>query len=324
MNQLWLVVPCYNEEEVLPETSSQLQVIMKKLIVKNKISTESRIAFVNDGSKDTTWKIIQQLTESNELFVGINLARNRGHQNALLAGLMTAKNYADCVISLDADLQDDVKVIEKFLDAYAAGNDIVYGVRSARETDTFFKRFTAEGFYKVMQFLGVDIIYNHADYRLMSKRALEGLAEFNEVNLFLRGIVPQIGYPSTTVEYERHDRAAGKSKYPLKKMLAFAFEGITSFTIAPIRIATVLGGLAFMISLIMLIYCIVVHFMGKTVSGWASLSVSIWALGGLQLLMLGVVGEYVGKVYLEAKHRPKYIIESIIYNRNKLKKEKRS
>nr|WP_302598530.1 glycosyltransferase family 2 protein [uncultured Cellulosilyticum sp.] len=323
MNQLWLVVPCYNEEEVLPETSSQLQIIMKKLMMKNKISKESRIAFVNDGSKDNTWKIIQKLTETNEIFVGINLARNRGHQNALLAGLMTAKTYADCVISLDADLQDDVGVIEKFVDAYVAGNDVVYGVRSARETDTFFKRFTAESFYKIMHFLGVDIVYNHADYRLMSKRALEGLAEFDEVNLFLRGIVPQIGYPSTTVEYERHERLAGKSKYPLKKMLAFAFEGITSFTIAPIRIATILGGLAFMISMIMLLYCLVVHFMGKTVSGWASLSVSIWALGGLQLLMLGVVGEYVGKVYLEAKHRPKYIIESIIYHRNKLTKEKR-
>lgn len=323
MNQLWLVVPCYNEEEVLPETSSQLQIIMKKLMMKNKISKESRIAFVNDGSKDNTWKIIQKLTETNEIFVGINLARNRGHQNALLAGLMTAKTYADCVISLDADLQDDVGVIEKFVDAYVAGNDVVYGVRSARETDTFFKRFTAESFYKIIHFLGVDIVYNHADYRLMSKRALEGLAEFDEVNLFLRGIVPQIGYPSTTVEYERHERLAGKSKYPLKKMLAFAFEGITSFTIAPIRIATILGGLAFMISMIMLLYCLVVHFMGKTVSGWASLSVSIWALGGLQLLMLGVVGEYVGKVYLEAKHRPKYIIESIIYHRNKLTKEKR-
>lgn len=323
MNQLWLVVPCYNEEEVLPETSSQLQIIMRKLMVKNKISKESRIAFINDGSKDNTWKIIQQLAETNEIFVGINLARNRGHQNALLAGLMTAKTYADCVISLDADLQDDVNVIEKFVDAYAAGNDIVYGVRSARETDTFFKRFTAESFYKVMQFLGVDIIYNHADYRLMSKRALEGLAEFDEVNLFLRGIVPQIGYPSITVEYERHERVAGKSKYPLKKMLAFAFEGITSFTIAPIRIATVLGGFAFMVSLIMLLYCIVVHFMGKTVSGWASLSVSIWALGGLQLLMLGVVGEYVGKVYLETKHRPKYIIESIIHNGSNLTKMER-
>ena len=193
MNQLWLVVPCYNEEEVLPETSSQLQIIMKKLMMKNKISKESRIAFVNDGSKDNTWKIIQKLTETNEIFVGINLARNRGHQNALLAGLMTAKTYADCVISLDADLQDDVGVIEKFVDAYVAGNDVVYGVRSARETDTFFKRFTAESFYKIMHFLGVDIVYNHADYRLMSKRALEGLAEFDEVNLFLRGIVPQIG-----------------------------------------------------------------------------------------------------------------------------------
>lgn len=316
MNCLWLVVPCYNEEEILPETSSQLQVVMKKLIVKKKVSKESRIAFVNDGSKDKTWQIIKELTQKNEMFVGINLARNRGHQNALLAGLMTAKEHADSVISLDADLQDDVNVIEKFVDAYAKGNDIVYGVRSSRATDTFFKRFTAESFYKIMRFLGVEVVFNHADYRLMSKRALEGLAEFDEVNLFLRGIVPQIGYPWTTVEYERHERLAGESKYPLKKMLAFALEGITSFTITPIRIATLLGGIAFIVSISMLIYCIVVHFMGKTVSGWASLGVSIWALGGLQLLMLGIVGEYVGKVYLETKHRPKYIIESIIYHQD--------
>ncbi len=314
MNCLWLVIPCYNEEEILHETASQLHVVMKNLMAKHKIAHSSRIAFVNDGSKDHTWQMIKALTEKDALFVGVNLARNRGHQNALLAGLTIAKNHADSVISMDADLQDDVGVVEKFVDAYAAGNDIVYGVRASRKTDTFFKRFTAESFYKVMRFLGVEVVFNHADYRLMSKRALEGLMQFGEVNLFLRGIVPQIGYPYTTVAYERHERIAGESKYPLKKMIAFALEGITSFTIKPLRIATLLGGIAFLVSIGMLIYCLAVRFMGDTVSGWTSLSVSIWALGGLQLLMLGIVGEYIGKIYLETKHRPKYIIESIVYH----------
>lgn len=314
MNHLWLVIPCYNEEEVLRETASQLKIIMEDLMAKKKIASESRIAFVNDGSKDHTWQLINALTKENELFVGINLTRNRGHQNALLAGLMVAREHADSVISLDADLQDNVHIIEQFIDAYTAGNDIVYGVRSSRKTDTLFKRFTAEGFYKMMHFLGVEVVFNHADYRLMSKRALEGLMRFDEVNLFLRGIVPQIGYPSTTISYERQKRTAGESKYPVRKIIAFALEGITSFTIKPLRIATLLGGLAFLVSIGMLSYCLAVHFMGKTVSGWASLSISIWALGGLQLLMLGIVGEYIGKIYLETKHRPKYIIESIIYH----------
>lgn len=315
MNRLWLVVPCYNEEAVLPETARQLQLILNKLIIKKKIDIDSHIAFINDGSQDQTWTIIKNLATHNKTFVGINLSRNRGHQNALLAGLMSAKEYADCIISLDADLQDDVNVIEDFIDAYLTGYDIVYGVRSARQTDTFFKKHTAEGFYKLMKFIGVEIVFNHADYRLMSKRAVEGLAEFDEVNLFLRGIIPQIGYPATTVFYERHKRLAGESKYPLKKMLAFAFEGITSFTIKPMRLATLLGGISFLVSIVMLIYCLVVHYLNQTVSGWASLSVSIWALGGLQLLMLGIVGEYIGKIYLETKHRPKYIIESMIYQK---------
>lgn len=311
-NTIWLVIPCYNEEQVLPETSKRLLTIMTDMQKSGKISKESRIAFVNDGSKDKTWEMIQELCQKNNMFSGICLSRNRGHQNALLAGLMTAKEHADAVISLDADLQDDVQVIEKFVDEYLAGSDVVYGVRSSRATDTFFKRFTAEGFYKLMKFMGVDIVFNHADYRLMSKRALEGLSEFDEVNLFLRGIVPQIGYKSAIVEYERQERFAGESKYPLKKMLAFAFDGITSFSIRPLRISLTLGMLSCLVSLCMLVYCVVVYFAGKTVSGWASLGVSIWALGGLQLVMLGIIGEYVGKCYLESKNRPRYIIENVI------------
>ena len=247
------------------------------------------------------------------MFVGINLTRNRGHQNALLAGLMTAKKYADMVISMDADLQDDPEVIEKFIDKYEEGYDIVYGVRASRNKDTFFKKFTAESFYKIMQMLGVEIVFNHADCRLMSKRALEGLERFDEVNLFIRGVVPQIGYPSTIVEYDRNERFAGESKYPLRKMLSFATEGITSFSIRPIRFITSLGVLTFLISLILLVYFFVQYFIGNTVQGWATIAVSVWALGGLQILSIGIIGEYVGKTYLETKNRPKYILESVLY-----------
>jgi glycosyltransferase involved in cell wall biosynthesis len=310
MFKLWLVVPCYNEEEVLPETAKRLDIIISGLMEKGKIAPESRICFVNDGSKDKTWEIIGSLYNEKPVFAGVNLARNRGHQNALLAGLMFARNYADAVISLDADLQDDVAAIEKFVDEYLNGSDIVYGVRSSRSSDSFFKRSSAESFYKLMKFMGVDIVFNHADYRLMSKRALDALSQFEEVNLFLRGIAPQIGYKTSTVEYVRAERFAGESKYPLKKMLAFAFEGITSFSVKPLRIATILGCGAFFISLLMLLYVLIQFFSGNTVSGWASLGVSIWALGGLQLLMIGIVGEYIGKVYMEAKHRPKFIIEA--------------
>jgi glycosyltransferase involved in cell wall biosynthesis len=310
MFKLWLVIPCYNEEEVLPETSRRLEAIISALVNNGKIAPESRICFVNDGSKDKTWDIISRLYNENPLFAGLNLARNRGHQNALLAGLMFARKHADAVISLDADLQDDVAAIEKFVDEYLSGSDIVYGVRCSRSSDSFFKRSTAQNFYKLMKFMGVDIVYNHADYRLMSRRALDALSQFEEVNLFLRGIAPQIGFKTSTVEYVRAERFAGESKYPLKKMLAFAFEGITSFSVKPLRIATILGCGAFFISLIMLLYVLVQFFSGNTVSGWASLGVSIWALGGLQLLMTGIVGEYIGKVYLESKHRPRYIIES--------------
>lgn len=290
---------------------------MNELINKGKVSKNSKIAMVNDGSKDKTWEIISKLHQENNLFTGINLSRNKGHQNALLAGLMTAKKYADITISLDADLQDDIKVIEKFVDKYIEGYDIVYGVRSSRNKDTFFKKFTAESFYKFMQVLGVDIVYNHADYRLMSKRTLDALENYQEVNLFLRGIVPQIGFQSTSVEYERNERFAGESKYPLKKMISFAFEGITSFSVKPIRFITNMGILIFAVSIIMLIYFLIQHFTDNTVSGWSSIIVSIWALGGLQLLSIGIIGEYIGKIYLETKNRPKYIIESILNDTSK-------
>ena len=309
---LYLVIPCYNEEAVLHETAKQLLEKMNSMFDRGMISRESKIMFVNDGSRDKTWEIIQELHESNPIYSGVKLSRNKGHQNALLAGLMTAKEKADMTISLDADLQDDVDVIDKMVEKYYEGNDVVYGVRSARDTDTFFKKFTAEGFYKIMQAMGVEIVFNHADYRLMSKRALEGLSEFREVNLFLRGIVPLIGYKSDIVTYERHERFAGESKYPLKKMLAFATDGITSFSIKPIRMITTCGFLIFAVSILMLLYFLVVHFMGKTVHGWTSTIVSIWAIGGLQLLAIGIVGEYIGKIYLETKARPKYIIETVL------------
>lgn len=309
---LYLVIPCYNEEEVLPETSRQLLLKMQSMLERGMISDKSRIMFVNDGSKDRTWEIIEGLHASNPIYSGVKLSRNRGHQNALLAGLMTAKEKADMVISLDADLQDDVDVIDRMVEEYYAGHDVVYGVRSARKTDTFFKRFTAEGFYKLMAAMGVEIVFNHADYRLMSRRALEGLAQYKEVNLFLRGIVPQIGYPSATVTYERHERFAGESKYPLKKMLAFATDGITSLSIKPIRLITSCGVLIFAVSLLMLLYSVIQHFLGHTVAGWTSMIVSIWAIGGLQLLAIGIVGEYIGKIYLETKERPKYIIETVL------------
>lgn len=308
MKTIWLVIPCYNEEDVLPETARQLKDIMADLIQRQKISMDSKIAFVNDGSKDTTWQIIKKLHNENPLFTGINLAHNRGHQNALLAGLMTAKEYADATISLDADLQDDVMVIEKFIDKYYEGCDIVYGVRSSRKTDTVFKRTTAQGFYKFMRFMGVDIVEDHADYRLMSKVALQGLEKFKEVNLFLRGIVPMIGYKTDIVTYERHERFAGESKYPLKKMLAFAIDGITSLSVKPIRFITSIGMVLFLISILMIAYFGAVYLAGHVVPGWTTIVISIWGIGGLQLLAIGVVGEYIGKIYLESKERPRYIV----------------
>lgn len=312
MDILYLVVPCYNEEEVLPETSKQLRTKMQSLMEKGKISRESRIVFVNDGSKDRTWQIIEELHGEDDIFQGVKLSRNKGHQNALLAGLMTVKDKCDMTISLDADLQDDIDAIDEMVDKYHEGCDIVYGVRNARDTDTAFKRKTAEGYYKVIKFLGADIVYNHADYRLMSRRALEGLESFKEVNLFLRGVVPMIGYKSDSVYYARKERFAGESKYPLKKMLAFAWEGITSLSIKPIRMIMTLGSIIFLISLIMLIYFLIRHAMGATAVGWTSTVVSIWAIGGLQLLAIGIIGEYIGKVYLETKERPKFIVEKYL------------
>mgnify|MGYP000903102569 FL=1 len=310
---IWLVIPCYNEQEVLPETSRQLEEIMRGLIKKDKISDKSKIAFVNDGSKDNTWNIITDLHEKNPMFTGINLAHNKGHQNALLAGLMTAKDYADAAISLDADLQDDVGVIEQFIDKFNEGKDVVYGVRSTRATDTVFKRSTAHAFYKLMKAMGADTLQDHADYRLMSKRALEGLAKYKEVNLFLRGIVPMIGYETDAVYYERHERFAGESKYPLKKMLSFAVDGITSCSVKPIRMITSLGTLVFTISIVMLIYFLIVWLLGHTVQGWTTIVISLWGIGGLILLSLGIIGEYVGKIYMEVKERPRFIIEKLLY-----------
>jgi len=307
-----MVIPCYNEQEVLPETSRRLKEVMYGLMEKGKISKDSKVLFVNDGSRDATWSLIEELHEEDRLFAGLKLSRNKGHQNALLAGLMTAKEHADVTISMDADLQDDVGVIEKFMDKYYEGCDIVYGVRSSRKKDTFFKKFTAQGFYKMMLAMGVDIVYNHADCRLMSKRSLYDLEQFKEVNLFLRGIVPLIGYKSEVVTYERNERFAGESKYPLKKMLAFAMDGITSFSIRPIRMITTLGFLIFAGSILMLIYSLVQHFLGNTISGWTSTIVSIWAIGGLQILSIGVIGEYIGKIYMETKARPKFIVEEFL------------
>lgn len=310
---LYIVVPCYKEEAVLPETSKRLREKLRALMDAGKISEKSRVMFVNDGSADRTWPIIRELHEKEpEIFSGVNLSRNRGHQNALLAGLLTAVNYADMIISMDADLQDDVNAVDAMVDAYHEGYEIVYGVRSKRETDTFFKRFTAEGFYKLMKALGVDIVFNHADYRLMSRRAVEGLAQFTEVNLFLRGIVPQIGYRWTTVSYERAERFAGESKYPLKKMIAFAADGITSFSVKPIRLVFSAGVVVFLVSLVMLLYALVAKLLGHTSVGWTSLMGSIWLIGGIQLLSLGVVGEYIGKIYNETKRRPRFIIESVL------------
>lgn len=313
MCKIYLAIPCYNEEEVLPETSRQLKEKMTALMASGKISEESRVVFINDGSKDKTWEIISQLHEQDKLFQGIKLSRNRGHQNALLAGLMTLREKCDAVISLDADLQDDINAIDAMVDKFSnEGCDIVYGVRSARKTDTFFKKTTAEGFYKIMAKMGVETVYNHADYRLMSRRALEGLSEFGEVNLFLRGIVPMVGYKSDVVYYERNERFAGESKYPLKKMLAFATEGITSLSIKPIRFITTMGMLIFGVSILMLIYFLIRHFTGHTVTGWTSIAVSVWAIGGLQLLAIGIIGEYIGKIYLETKNRPRFIIETYL------------
>ncbi len=309
---LYMVIPCYNEEEVLEETTRQLVPKLHGLMERGEISKKSRILYVNDGSKDRTWELIAGFHKEYDCVSGINLSRNRGHQNAVLAGLMYAKDHCDAAISMDADLQDDIHAIDEMVDKFNAGIDVVYGVRSSRKKDSFFKKFTAEGFYKIMKWMGVDIVFNHADYRLMSKRVLQQMEQYKEVNLFLRGIVPLIGYPSDTVYYERQERFAGESKYPLKKMLSFAFDGITSFSVKPIRFILSLGMVIFLISVGILIYSIVRHYLGATVLGWSSLMVSIWALGGLQLFAIGLIGEYIGKMYLETKARPRFAIQEIL------------
>ena len=309
--KLYLVIPCYNEQEVLLQTAKCTKEKLCSLIESGKISDQSKICFVDDGSKDTTWEIIERLCAEDAIFCGVKLSRNRGHQNALLAGLMSVKDLCDVAISLDADLQDDVNAIDAMIDKYNEGNDVVYGVRSSRKNDRAFKRGTARAFYRLMRFMGVELVYDHADYRLMSQRALCALESFKEVNLFLRGLVPLIGFKSATVEYVRSPRFAGKSKYPLKKMMSFAFEGVTSMSIKPIRMISVIGFFIFIASLGMLSYSLVQHFMGNTVEGWTSIVVSVWAIGGLQLLAIGVIGEYIGKIYLETKQRPKYIIDQM-------------
>ncbi|HIZ56637.1 MAG TPA: glycosyltransferase family 2 protein [Firmicutes bacterium] len=312
MEVLYIVVPCYNEQEVLPETTKRLLEKLNTLIAKEKISADSRILYVDDGSKDKTWELIAKAHAEDVHVAGLKLSRNRGHQNALLAGLMTAKSLCDICISMDADLQDDIEAIDAMLEKHRQGCDIVYGVRSSRKKDTFFKRNSALAFYRFMKALGVEMVDNHAEYRLMSRRALEGLASFPEVNLFLRGIVPLIGFPSGTVEYERGERFAGETKYPLKKMLGFAFDGITSFSVKPIRFVFSMGILLFLVSIAVLIYSLVVKLLGHTVTGWTTVMISIWMIGGIQLLCLGVIGEYIGKIYQEVKHRPAYIIEAFL------------
>ncbi|PWM26485.1 MAG: glycosyltransferase [Oscillospiraceae bacterium] len=311
MTILYLVIPCYNEEEVLPETTRRLGEKFDSLLQSQMISPESRILLVDDGSRDHTWPIIEALHRQDPRFGGVKLSRNKGHQNALLAGLTVANGHCDAVISLDADLQDDINAIDRMVERFQEGYEVVYGVRSSRATDTAFKRGTAGAFYKLMRMLGVEIVDNHADYRLLSKRALAALLEFQEVNLFLRGIVPLIGFRSTVVPYERAERFAGESKYPLKKMLLFAFDGITSFSIRPIRLVTLLGALIFGGSLLGLFALLIQKLFGQTVQGWTTLMGSIWMLGGIQLLCLGIIGEYIGRIYQETKHRPRFIIDQI-------------
>lgn len=306
---LYIVIPCYNEESVLPVTSTLFLNKLSELEVAGKIHSDSRILFVDDGSKDTTWSIIQGFLREDKHYEGLKLSRNRGHQNALLAGLMTAKNYADVTISIDCDGQDDINAMDQMLEEYCGGAEIVYGVRARRDTDTFFKRFSAESFYKILRLSGAEVIYNHADYRLMSRRALEGLAQFKEVNLFLRGLIPLVGFKSSSVYYDRKERVAGKSHYPLSKMLALAFNGITSLSLRPLKIITGLGIFISLISALAAAATIIIKLVGYTVQGWTSLLCAIFLLGGIQIFCLGIIGEYIGKIYAESKERPRYIIE---------------
>ena len=313
---LYIIIPCYNEQEVLPITAPLFLKKIADLNEAGKISSESCILFVNDGSKDNTWNIIKELSEKDSHYLGICQSRNRGHQNAVLAGLMEAKDRCDITISIDCDGQDDINAMDDMVDAYLDGCDIVYGVRSKRDTDTFFKRFTAESFYKLLNAMGAEVVFNHADYRLMSSRVLQEFANFKEVNLFLRGMVPLVGFKSTTVTYERHERIAGESHYPLSKMLALAFDGITSLSVKPIRFITGFGLFVAFVSFIGVIWAIVQALVGHAVSGWASMTSIICFVSGVQLVCLGVIGEYVGKIYMETKHRPRYIISERTKNWN--------
>jgi len=320
---LYMVVPCYNEQEVLRETAEQLKNKYSALISQKLISPESRIVFVNDGSSDSTWDIIRELHSAEpNLFSGIDLAHNSGHQNAVLAGLMTVRELCDMCITMDADLQDDVNTIDEMVKKYYEGNQVVYGVRSARDTDTFFKKSTAEGFYKFMKIMGADVVYNHADFRLMSRRVLQELSGFKEVNLFLRGMVPLIGFQNCKVYYERHERAAGESKYPLRKMLAFAVNGITSFSTKPLKLITALGFIMSVASILAFIWAFIAKIGGFTEHGWSSTICSIWLIGGLQLFCLGIIGEYIGKIYAEVKQRPRYIIAEFLNENGKKNDDK--
>ncbi len=316
MEKLYIVIPCYNEEEVLEKTRVELKKKMDILIQTKKIDKHSKVIFINDGSKDKTWELIQKFYEEDKLFGGINLSRNRGHQNALLAGLLTVKEDADIVISMDADLQDDIDAIDEMIEKRRNGADIVYGVRNSRKKDSFFKRTTAQGFYRVMRMLGVDVIYNHADYRLTSRRVLDSLVDYKEVNLFLRGIFPLIGFKSDIVYYERGERIAGESKYPLGKMLNFAWDGITSFSVKPIRLVLNVGILILILSFLMIFYSIIQKMLGNTVDGWTFIVCSLWLLGGIQMLSLGIIGEYIGKIYREAKARPRYLVTDYLVSKN--------
>ena len=305
---LWIVIPCYNEENVLPITSPLFLQQLNKMVDEKKISDKSRILFVNDGSKDKTWDIITQLSEQDERFIGISQSRNRGHQNAVLAGLMEARGVCDITISIDCDGQDDISAMDKMVDAYLGGAEVVYGVRSKRDTDTFFKRFTAESFYKLLNWMGAEVVYNHSDYRLISSRVLDEFADFHEVNIYLRGMVPLVGFESAIVYYERHERMAGESHYPLSKMLHLAFDGITSLSIKPISIITGLGSIVSILGIIGIIWAFVVAITGTGEPGWASIISIVCFLGGIQLVSIGVIGTYIGKIYMESKHRPRYII----------------
>ena len=311
---LYIVIPCYNEEEVLPITSKLFLEKIHQLVSAGKITDDSRVLFVNDGSKDRTWEIIQQLAAEDKHYIGICQSRNRGHQNAVLAGLMEAKDRCDITISIDCDGQDDINAMDDMVEEYLNGCEVVYGVRSKRETDTFFKRFTAEGFYKLLNWMGAEVVYNHADYRLISSRVLQEFQNFKEVNIFLRGMIPLVGFKSTSVYYERAERIAGESHYPLKKMLALAFDGITSLSVKPIRMITSFGLLVAVLSFIGILWAVVATFLGHTVAGWSSMICIVCFIGGIQMLCLGVIGEYIGKIYLETKHRPRYIISERTYD----------